>query len=238
MRRPMSIMRAARSSGSVEILYKEVGAGSAALAAQRPGMQVSMLGPIGRPFTVDPGRPRALLIGGGVGIPPVLFLAEDLGRRAETYHPVVIMGSEVPFPFELGVSSVPIAGIPDSVNACLSVLEGNGIASRLTSRRGYPGCHDGYVTDLARDWLTNLRSEERRQVSVFACGPTPMLRAVAALAREFDLPCQVALEEYMACGVGGCAGCAVRVRSPAGDAMRRVCVDGPVFEAEEVFFDR
>ncbi|MDQ2640294.1 MAG: dihydroorotate dehydrogenase electron transfer subunit, partial [Pseudomonadota bacterium] len=68
-----------------------------------------------------------------------------------------------------------------------------------------------------------------------SCGPTPMLKAVAALAREFDLPCQVSLEEYMACAVGGCAGCAVEVQTPAGPAMKRVCVDGPVFDARTVF---
>jgi dihydroorotate dehydrogenase electron transfer subunit len=70
---------------------------------------------------------------------------------------------------------------------------------------------------------------------MFACGPTPMLEAAAALAAEFDLPCQVSLEEYMACAVGGCAGCAVAVRTPDGVAMKRVCVDGPVFEARDVF---
>jgi dihydroorotate dehydrogenase electron transfer subunit len=62
-----------------------------------------------------------------------------------------------------------------------------------------------------------------------------MLRALADLAREFDVPCQLALEEYMACGVGGCAGCTVLVQTPAGPAMKRVCVDGPVFESRDVF---
>ena len=73
------------------------------------------------------------------------------------------------------------------------------------------------------------------EVEVFACGPHPMLAAVAALAREFALPCQVSLEEFMACGVGGCAGCTVEVRTTAGPAMKRVCVDGPVFDAQQVF---
>ena len=72
-------------------------------------------------------------------------------------------------------------------------------------------------------------------MEIFACGPTPMLAAVARLAREFGLPCQVSLEEYMACAVGGCAGCAVQVETPEGPAMKRVCVDGPVFAAQAVF---
>jgi dihydroorotate dehydrogenase electron transfer subunit len=72
-------------------------------------------------------------------------------------------------------------------------------------------------------------------VEIYSCGPTPMLKAVAAVAREFGLPCQVSLEEYMACAVGGCAGCTVRVNTDQGPAMKRVCVDGPVFEASTVF---
>jgi dihydroorotate dehydrogenase electron transfer subunit len=72
-------------------------------------------------------------------------------------------------------------------------------------------------------------------VEIFACGPTPMLRACAALARGFEVPAQVSLEEFMACAVGGCAGCTVEVRSDSGPAMKRVCVDGPVFDAYTVF---
>ena len=93
----------------------------------------------------------------------------------------------------------------------------------------------GFVTDLARAWLTTLSADERTAVQVFACGPTPMLKAVAKLTRELDLPCQVALEEYMACGIGGCAGCTVLVQAPDGPAMKRVCVDGPVFDARQVY---
>ena len=117
----------------------------------------------------------------------------------------------------------------------LALLEGWGVPSRLTSLQGYEGCFRGYVTELARHWLDSLAPAERDEVSVYACGPTPMLEAAAALALEYDLPCEVSLEEYMACAVGGCAGCAVAVRTPEGVAMKRVCVDGPVFDARAVF---
>ncbi|HSO80261.1 MAG TPA: dihydroorotate dehydrogenase electron transfer subunit, partial [Chromatiaceae bacterium] len=115
------------------------------------------------------------------------------------------------------------------------LLDDWGIPSRLASLQGYAGCFQGYVTDLARAWLQALGASALADVEVFACGPHPMLAAVAALAREFALPCQVSLEEYMACGVGGCAGCTVEVRTTTGPAMKRVCVDGPVFEAQAVF---
>jgi len=109
------------------------------------------------------------------------------------------------------------------------------VPSRLASRTGYPGCYDGFVTELAGHWLAGLDEQTLSEMELFACGPTPMLAATAAVARRFALPCQVAMEEYMACGVGGCAGCAVAVATSTGPAMKRVCVDGPVFDAAAVF---
>ncbi|SFV89533.1 Dihydroorotate dehydrogenase electron transfer subunit [hydrothermal vent metagenome] len=88
---------------------------------------------------------------------------------------------------------------------------------------------------MARVYLDNLPKEDLAQVEIYSCGPHPMLEAVAKLAEEYDLPCQVSLEEYMACAVGGCAGCVVEVQSENGAAMKRVCVDGPIFDARTVF---
>ncbi len=235
MRRPLSIMRANPAEGWIEFLYKVIGDGLRHLSSRRPGDRISVLGPIGMPFRPAAAYPRPLLIGGGVGIPPMVFLAESLRSQLPDHDPLVIMGSEIPFPFAEARSGITVPGIPSDVDACMPLLEEWGITSRLTSLQGYAGCFKGYVTDLARSWLAQLQAAERRQVQVFACGPTPMLEAVAALAREFELPCQVSLEEFMACAVGGCAGCTVLVRTPQGPAMKRVCVDGPVFEASEVF---
>jgi len=235
MRRPLSIMRADAAAGWIEILYKVVGPGLQALAAHKAGARVSVLGPIGQPFRVHPGRPRPLLLGGGVGIPPMVFLAERL-RADPGYRPLVLMGSEVPFPFRARPSTLIVPGMPAGTIATMPLLEEWGIACRLASRADFPGCFPGFVTELAVAWLESLDAARRAEVEVFACGPTPMLKACAALARRFGLPCQVSLEEFMACGVGGCAGCAVEVRTPAGPAMKRVCVDGPVFEAESVFW--
>jgi dihydroorotate dehydrogenase electron transfer subunit len=236
MRRPLSIMRVDREAGWIELLYKIHGAGLAHFAQRRAGDTVSLLGPIGQGFTPHAERPRALLIGGGVGIPPMVFLADELrGRGAEGFRPFAILGSEIPFPFRARPSTIVVPGMPDGVIGCMPLLDEWGVPSRLTSRAGYPGCHDGYVTDLARLWLAQLDANTRNEVEIFSCGPTPMLRAVAQLARDFSVPCQVSLEEYMACAVGGCAGCAVQVETPQGPAMKRVCVDGPVFDAATVF---
>jgi len=234
LRRPISIMRANSDQGTIELLYKKLGKGTGALSEIEVGEPLSLLGPIGKPFTPHPEQSRPLLIGGGVGMPPMVFIADSL-HGDPNYNPFVILGSEVPFPFPVTPSQIVIPGMPDGVIGSMPLLEDWNIPSRLASLQGYPGTHDGYVTDLARHWLNSLSDEERNQVEIFSCGPHPMLEAVAKLAKEYELPCQVSLEEFMACGIGGCAGCVVQIETPEGPAMKRVCVDGPVFDATTVF---
>lgn len=235
MRRPLSIMRVDPQAGWVEFLYKVLGHGTRLLARRKPGERLSILGPIGVPFETHLDRPRPLLIGGGVGIPPMVFLADRLRAIKGAYRPLVIMGSEVPFPFTTRPSRFVVPGMPDGAIAAMPLMEDWEVPSRLASLQGYPGCFEGYVTELARHWLDALSEEQRREVEVFACGPHPMLEAVARLAHEYRLPCQVSLEEFMACAVGGCAGCTVEVQTADGPAMKRVCVDGPVFDSRAVF---
>ena len=236
MRRPLSIMRADRRDGSIEILYKVVGHGLAALASRRQGEVISCLGPIGNGFMPNPERRKCLLIGGGVGIPPMIFLAESLMQDpCAGWKPLALMGSELPFPFRPRPSKFLVPGIPPDVIAAMPALESLGVPNRLASLSGFPGCYPGYVTELASQWLDALDARARLEVELFACGPTVMLRACADLASRFEVPCQVSLEEYMACAVGGCAGCAVSITTPNGPAMKRVCVDGPVFPATTVF---
>ena len=235
MRRPLSIMRVSATEGWVEFLYKAVGEGTRLLSQRQVGETVSVMGPIGRSFELDESKPKALLLGGGVGIPPMICLSELIKEQFGDIKPTVLMGSEVPFPFERERSALSVQGVSNETSDCLPLLEGWNIPSRLASLQQYEGVYQGYITDLARDWLQSLSDEERQKVAIYSCGPTPMLKAVAALAAEFSLPCQVSLEEYMACAVGGCAGCVVKVSTDEGEAMKRVCVDGPVFEAASVF---
>ncbi len=234
MRRPMSVMRADAARGTLDILFKVHGLGTEALAKRQVGERLSMMGPIGKPFRLEGYRARPLLIGGGVGIPPMIYLAEHL-RRVNGVQPLVLMGSEVPFPFTARPSQIMVPGVPSEVIAAMPLLEDWGIASRLASLQGYAGCFEGYVTDLAAHWIGDS-GVARDEVEIFACGPTPMLRAVQQLAVKAGVPAQISLEEYMACAVGGCAGCTVRIETPQGPAMKRVCVDGPVFEAASVVF--
>ena len=235
MRRPLSIMRANAEYGWVDVLFKVVGAGLQALAQKKPGELLNSMGPIGQGFVSSPARPRTLMIGGGVGIPPMLFLAETLKEDAHDWQPLVLMGSEIPFPFDLVESDLACDWIDASVDRSIGLLETWKVPARLASLAEFSGTFRGYVTEIADRYLQTRSADALGETAIFACGPTPMLKAVAELAHKYALPCQVSLEEYMACAVGGCAGCTVHVTTDDGPAMKRVCVDGPVFEAARVF---
>ena len=232
MRRPLSIMRV--EDDCLDILYKIVGHGLRSLSTKGPGDAVSVLGPIGQPFRLSKERPRALLIGGGVGIPPIVHIADHLRQQGSDWAPLAILGSELPFPFKLQRSNIKTPWLDGKITATMPLMEDWGISCRLATLAGFDGCYDGYVTDLADRWLSTLSSDELTEVGIFSCGPTPMLRAVASLAERYGVRCQVSLEEFMACAGGGCAGCTVKISTPDGDAMKRVCVDGPVFDAATV----
>lgn len=238
LRRPLSIMHSNVAENWIELLYKDVGHGTHLLSTRQPGDSMSVLGPIGNRFQLNKGRSIRLLIGGGVGIPPMIFLAETIAEQfpEDVETTLVLMGSEVPFPFDLEKSSTNIPGIDNDVNQSLALLEARNIASRLTSMQGYDGCFQGYAPELASQYLHSLDKDMLSKVEIFSCGPLPMLAATKALADKFNIPCQVSLEETMACAVGGCAGCVVEVTDASGSAMKRVCVDGPVFDAQSVNF--
>ena len=236
LRRPFSILWSDCEDGTVDVLYKIVGAGTKAMADMKPGAHTRMLGPIGRGFDLQETGAYPLLVGGGVGIPPILFLARQLQAQTQA-QPLVVMGSEVPFPFHSRPSQIRVPGVPGGVIAGMGLLEDLGIASRLCSMQGYAGCHRGHVDELAHHWLASQDEERRAQIAVFACGPMPMLNAVTQLARGFDLPCKVCVEEHMACATGGCAGCTMPIMGPDNVvSMKRVCVDGPVFDGRSVFY--
>ena len=233
MRRPISVMSVDAENGTFDLLYKIVGEGTKQLADRKIGDVLSVIGPIGNGFELTD-RKIPLLIGGGVGMPPMIAIAQKIKDNAY-YNPYVILGSEVPFPFEASQSS--LNGFNSSKFYTMPLLEEWRVPCGLASLQDYEGVYKGYVTDLAREYLDSLSSSDLKEVEVFTCGPNPMLEAVSKLSNEYNLPCQASLEEYMACAVGGCAGCVVEVATENGPAMKRVCVDGPVFDAKTVFND-
>ena len=231
MRRPISVMSVDKENGSFDLLYKIVGEGTRQLAECKISDMLSVIGPIGNGFSVTD-KKNPLLIGGGVGMPPIIAIAQQI-KNNNNYNPLVILGSEVPFPFTPQPSE--IKNTCPSKTHTMPILEEWNVACGLASLQGFKDVYKGYVTDLAKEYLDTLSKEDLSQVEIYSCGPQPMLEAVAKLARGYNLACQVSLEEYMACAVGGCAGCVVEVQTDDGPAMKRVCVDGPVFDAHSVF---
>ena len=231
MRRPMSIMRVSKAGGWFEILFKKTGAGTEALSSCEIDDSLKILGPIGNPFRLNGYLEHAILIGGGVGIPPLLFLAEHIKRACRETSVIVFMGSEVPFPFKLKPSKIYISSKLGQAIAGIPFLEDIGVPSRLASNQGFAGCYPGHVTNLAKKYLQDLNCDKGK-VEIFSCGPTPMLIEAQKVAKLYAHRSQISVEENMACAVGGCAGCTIAIDSEAGISMKRVCVDGPVFDGE------
>lgn len=229
LRRPISIMLTNPEQGTIDLLYKHIGEGTKQLAERKVGEILPMLGPIGTPFDVSDLSKRYILIGGGVGVPPMIFAADSLAGKADV---VLFAGSEVEFPFALKPSTFILPGIKGNTTLTITSLEERNIPCRLASNAGLYGCYEGHVPSLARDYLLALNDEERSRCVLLSCGPHPMLHAVAKLSREVGVPAQLSLEEFMACAIGGCAGCVVRTIEDGQEKYRRVCVDGPVFNAE------
>tara|TARA_B100000401_G_scaffold88476_1_gene56330 strand:+ start:129 stop:998 length:870 start_codon:yes stop_codon:yes gene_type:complete len=236
LRRPLSYLRSSKEDGTVEFMYKTVGHGLESLSQLKKGDEIKIMGPIGNGFAIPSGKKSAILIGGGVGIPPVLFMGEEIKKINGGIDLVAFFGSEIPFPFETCDSDLVMPGLDLSVNKTIDDMEKLGIPCRLSSQAGYEGCHSGYVTELAKSFIETLSDGEKTETIIYACGPESMLKAVAKLAKDDQLDCVLSLEEYMACAIGGCAGCTVKVLEDGHERMKRVCVDGPVFDAEQLYF--
>jgi dihydroorotate dehydrogenase electron transfer subunit len=199
--------------GTVEFVFAVVGPGTRWLAERRARDVLDLTGPLGRPFPVPRDPVSCLLVGGGYGSAPLFALAGRLRERRCTVD------------FLLGAASGDrIFGALTARRTCRSAT--------ITTVDGSLGVR-GVVTDM----LGQVIHEARTDV-IYACGPMPMLRQVTAMARRYDIPVQVAVEEAMACGIGVCMTCVVPVIGNDGiTRMVRACVDGPVFRGEQVRWD-
>lgn len=236
--RPFSLMDADPEQGTVDLFYRIVGRGTELLSRWQSGERVRVLLPLGREFEL-PAEGSVLLIAGGAGLAPLHFLARFLVRRGVSVG--LVWGIEVASPL------VTIEARADAFThldcfgggspVALAGLDALDVSTRLAAMDRFPGRFRGYVTDLALRHLEGLEESLRRGIRLYACGPVPMLVAVAGLAARFGLSGQVSLEERMACGFGGCAACVVPVRDEAathGWSYRKVCTDGPVFAISDV----
>lgn len=208
LRRPISICGIDPEKGTLRIVFEIRGEGTDAISRLNTGDCIDMLAPLGHGFTIDPDFNKVVLIGGGIGTPPMLPLARIFGEKA-----VVISGFR---------------------NASAAILQEDfaqtGAQTILCTDDGSAGIH-GFVTQPLGDLLKSEKID-----AVYACGPTPMLKNIAAMCLESGIFCEISLEERMACGIGACLGCACKTKRNDEEYFAHVCKDGPVFNAEEVLW--
>jgi dihydroorotate dehydrogenase electron transfer subunit len=209
LRRPISI-HSLDDKETFSILYEVAGKGTALLAEKKAGQAINVIGPAGNGFAFYEGKKRLILVGGGIGVAPLLFAAQEGLRR------------------QMEVIMLAGARKRDCL-LCVADFKTLGCAVATITDDGSSG-REGYVTDLLEEAIVDRGTGP---AEILACGPKPMMRRAAVTAGLYDVPCQVSLEESMACGMGTCLGCAVKTR----EGFRRVCADGPVFAAEEIVWD-
>lgn len=212
LRRPLSLYDVDREQGRIILLYKVVGRGTGLLSRVPVGDYVDIMGPLGRGFTLPGPECNALLVGGGVGIAPLIFLARVLKSR--NCRVKVLHGTRT----------------GDELVAA-ERLEQIGAEYMTATMDGSNG-FKGLVTELL-----NSEIDPQWAQFLYTCGPEPMMAVVAGYARDHNLPGQVSLEEHMACGVGACLGCARQTRADEQKYIK-VCKDGPVFDVNDVFWSR
>jgi dihydroorotate dehydrogenase electron transfer subunit len=204
LRRPFSICGANRDV--LLVLYRVVGRGTGILSGKKTGDHLSVLGPLGKGFEPPGDSVQPILVAGGMGIAPLIFLSLTLSRKDQQFLAGYGSSSEVVPLDQLGIV---------------------GLSPAIATEDGSQG-HHGRVTDL----LESVLSVKEKPSAIFTCGPLPMLNAVARIARGRNIPCRVSLESHMACGVGACQGCAVKNAPDGEKPYAHVCRDGPVFDAK------
>ncbi len=215
LRRPFSLYRVDREAGTCSVLYLARGSFTSGLAQKRAGDKVSLLGPLGRPYRWRAGeRERHILIAGGIGAPPLYFLAHELSRTAGIDPAQIVV--------------INAARTRDLLVAMTEFGNLNLVLQAVTN----DGSHG--ARGLATELLTRLLDTDSTPAHLYSCGPMPMLRAVGDIALARKVPCQLSIETSMPCGIGLCQGCVVSLHAPSAAGGSRdalACIEGPVFDA-------
>ncbi len=236
IRRPFSLAGRRDNAGvELDIIHRVVGEGTQYLANLKPGDDVNILGPLGNSFTLPASDQLAILVGGGVGIPPMIYLASQLSGRPAVAFAGALCRDLIPLTLatnRIRSRRVPAHGIP----AILSTDDGS---------FGYRG----FITQALEQFLDRALAPKLFPAGlrpiIYTCGPEPMMKRVADIALTRNIPCQVAAERAMACGMGTCQSCCIRVKKPdpaktplpgSDWCYRLTCTDGPIFSAADLLW--
>lgn len=209
LRRPISVHEIDRNNQAIVLQYAVVGQGTQGLAALGEGDYLHAIGPIGNGFPIDRAAKRIWLLGGGIGIAPLYTLVQTMPQA----------------------EYIAFLGCRDSEHVYDMERWENVANVRLYTDDGSQG-----TCGFAIDGLMDALKTQAAPDTIYACGPTPMLRALAKNRDDLPAPCYVSMEERMACGIGACLVCTCRTQTSDGIKNKRVCIDGPVFDLKEVDF--
>ena len=245
LRRPFSIAARrdhARGAVELDLIYRTVGTGTHWLTGVKPGDGLSVLGPLGNAFPICADKPAAALVGGGVGIPPMLYLAEAL--KAAGKSKIRRGGQTVAFNGARTAGLLPLRLLPnadvssDGLPAhCVAEFAACDVDAAVATDDGSLG-FAGFVTVAFERWLDG-QTGPAENIVVYSCGPEPMMHAVADICISRNVECWLGLERHMACGMGTCQSCICKIRddSAQGWSFQLCCSDGPVFPARDVVWD-
>lgn len=232
LRRPLSVHRLGSKPNIVELLYKVVGKGTHLMSRRSKGTYLDIIGPLGNGFKIPKSQSNFILVAGGMGVAPLMALADDLAKFRKRSI-TVILGAKT-----------------KDYLTCKKELQELRAKITVVTEDGSEG-EKGLVTGLLEDVIEqfDLRKTDspltskdaaritigdyRPEVGLYVCGPTAMLKKVARIARHYRIQTQASLEERMGCGLGACLGCVVKTRA----GYKRVCKDGPVFDLEEIVWE-
>ena len=221
LRRPFGVHRVGKNT--FDCLFEVVGPGTKLLSEKQPRDSLDIIGPLGNGFnyTLYAKRYTLILVAGGMGVAPLVFLAEKLTEgKAQSARSkvIVLMGAKT-----------------ESQILCVKEFKKLGCMVKVATDDGSKG-FKGKITDLLKVFLrtSKLTNQQTFEPTIYACGPRPMLKVISRLSIRYNIPAEISLEEHLACGIGACFGCAVKTK----DGFKRVCKEGPVFPAEVIAWDQ
>ena len=209
LRRPISIHNVKKDEGIIEFIFQVKGKGTELLSERKEGELIDIIGPLGEGTFNTNGYEKIAIIGGGIGIFPLYELAKQVKESGKTVN------------MYLGFRNKDFVILENEYKEVANNFT-------LATDDGSYG-ENGFAINFLKDDISKNPVD-----CIYACGPLPMLKAVQALAKEKNIPCQLSLEERMGCGMGVCIGCAVKYKTETEDTFKRVCREGPVFDANTV----